>query len=88
MTDDLIGDISRREQIENLLFKNLPNHRTEDGTKIDTAKLREDLDMTRQGINFWFTRGRISYFKMKELTELDGSTLTLEMLLPFTDAVR
>lgn len=86
MSDDLIGDLPKRAQIEELLFDNLPNHRSEDGTKLDVKKLRLDLGLTRQGINFWFTRERISYFKMKDLTQLEGSTLTLEMLLPFTYA--
>lgn len=86
MTDDLIGEVSRREQIETLLFENLPKHRTEDGQKLDLKKLYGDLDMTRQALNFWFVREKISYKKMKELVELDGSTLTYEMIYPFTDA--
>lgn len=84
MTDDLIGDVSRREQIEALLAENLPLYCRE-GTKIlDLPKLRKALGLTRQGMNYWFTRENISHRKLKELTELEGSTLTIEMLFPFS----
>lgn len=88
MSDDLIGELTRADQIRELLFEHLPNHRTEDGRRLDNKKVREDLDMTRQAYGNWFTRGRISYLKMTDLTKLEGSTLTLDVLLPFTDAAR
>lgn len=86
MTDDLIGEVSRREEIETLLFDHLPNHRNKANTGLNSKKLWEDLEMTRQGLNFWFTRERIAVTQVKKLIELEGSTLTYELLMPFTVA--
>lgn len=80
------GEMTRREEIEALLFDHLPFHRNLDGDKLDYKKLWKALGMTRQGLNFWFTRERISMNKVTKLTKLRGSTLTADMLLPYTVA--
>lgn len=82
--DDLIGDLDRRGKMEAMFFEHLPNHRLEDGTRISMFKIAQDLEMTRQGVNYWFTREKIGFNQLEKLIRLEGSTLTIEMLYPYS----
>lgn len=81
--DDIIG-IDRRTKMERVFFKHLPNHRNEEGTTVSVAKIAEALDMTRQGVNQWFLREKLPHEKIDDLCNLNGSSLTLEILWPFS----
>lgn len=86
--EDLIGDDFEGE-LDDLLFEHLPNHRAERGypsqrRKINTRKIAYDLGISTQAVNYWFQKRRMTWKQVIPLTKLEGSTLTVDMLLPFT----
>lgn len=83
-SDDLIGDADRKSTIEALFYENLPKYRGGRDYSVNVPALSKDLQMSRQGVYLWFSRGRISNNKLQELVDLPESTLTLEMLYPLS----
>lgn len=86
-TSDIIGDAEdeRGKQIYQLLVSGLPHYRhIQHPTKLNATRLAEDLGITRQAVNNWFIRGKLSPTKILALTKLPTSKLTLEKLVPYT----
>ena len=86
--DDIIGDDFESELVD-LLYEHLPNHRIEvlsarQRRKINTQKIAHELGISTQAVNYWFQKRRVTWKQVIPLTKLEGSTLTADMVLPFT----
>lgn len=81
--EDLIG-IDRRTEMETVFSQHLPRHCNVRTQRISVQKLAKALGMTRQAVNYWFAREKLPHQQITKLTKLPGSTLTLEILFPFS----
>lgn len=80
---DLIG-LGRRSKMEMVFSEHLPKYRNKRSKRISIQKLAKGLNLTRQAVNYWFLRERIPHSQINALISLPGSTLTLDILFPFS----
>lgn len=86
--DDIIGDDFESNLVD-LLYEHLPNHRLEillprQRRKINIRKIAYELGISTKAVNYWFRERRVTWKQVISLTKLEGSTLTVDMILPFT----
>ncbi|HEU02595.1 hypothetical protein LCGC14_0187730 [marine sediment metagenome] len=75
---------ARDSKLYKLFFSHLPNHHSEKNSQVlDCVKIGEDIGITNKAVYKWFVDDIVPGRRVKELIDLDGSTLTAEMLLPF-----
>lgn len=87
--EDLIG----LTPLYDVFYDHLPHHRGKQRNRIDIRKIGADLGISFQAVNRWFvlkkaSKTGISYYLppdwMRPLCNLEGSTLTEEILRPYT----
>jgi hypothetical protein len=84
-SDDRTGELDFQKGLHGILWDHLPNHRRAgDGKALDAAKIARDLNISSKAYYAWFQRKRLSHRRIASLTKLEGSTLTVELLFPFT----
>lgn len=82
--DVIVSSAACTKPLYTLLWKHLPKHRSEKRHGIlNVAKIARDLGISDKAVYAWFARGNVSTRQAAKLTELDGSTLTMEMLIHF-----
>lgn len=84
--EDVIGGVAvgTRSDLYKLLYKNLPKHRSgKYGQKLSGKKIGDDCGVSYQSVYRWFDQDRLPAKQVKKLTELKGSSLKVEDLLPF-----
>lgn len=81
--EDLIG-LDRRSKMELAFTKHLPRYVNKKTERLSVQKLAKALGMTRQAVNYWFLREKLPHNQINKLIALPGSTLTLEILFPFS----
>ena len=79
---DLIGTPKTKDTpLYRCLFEGLPAHRSERRAgHLDIQKICKDLNVSRQGLHKWFDRQALPGKRVKQLVELDGSTLNRTVL--------
>jgi predicted DNA-binding protein YlxM (UPF0122 family) len=84
MTHD--DQVSFEDKFYEALFKGLPDHRSDvRENRLSFCKIAEDMGISRQAVSNWFSRRTISFQSIKRLTNLPGSTLTLEQIADAMD---
>lgn len=86
--DDVIGGetLDFKERLRALFWEHLPKYRSDRYKgECNLARIARGLEISSQAVQAWLTNGKVSFRQAKKLTELDGSTLTLELLWPFCD---
>lgn len=87
--DDIVGLVP----LYDVFYEHLPNHRSDKRENgISMHKIAMDIDLTVQAIHHWFKpkvarTGAVHYLPvmwMEPLINLEGSTLTEEILRPYT----
>ncbi len=84
--DEQIGDVSLRRDnaLYVTLYRGLPNHRSDKVPRQLSGKnIGDSLGVSYQSVYRWLEANRIHQRWVRPLTELEGSKLTVEDLLPF-----
>lgn len=81
---------AERTQLYSLCYANLPGHRKVVPSKrgvdwrgLDIEKIGNDIGVSPQKVSLWMKRNSMPGQRIKAMIELEGSTLTYEVLGPY-----
>lgn len=77
--------LAQRSKLYSLLYKKLPNHRAgfRHPGHLSGMAIGKDLNVSHQTFYKWCNKDKLPARHVTPLTELDGSQLTVEDLIPF-----
>lgn len=80
----------RPSDLYKLCFKHLPKHQKieADNAVLDVAKISQDIGVSRQKIFLWMKNNRLPAHRVLEFVDLEGSTLTMDLLRQYMSSGR